>query len=612
MKRSLFVYLFVLIAGSMMGAQPRAEYPRPQFERQDWVNLNGEWSYIFDFGKSGKERNYQSSKGFDKKITVPFPPESKLSGVEFTDFIENMWYQRAITIPASWSEKNVYINFGAVDYACELFIDGTFVDRHSGGSSSFGFDLTPFVEAGKTYNIVLNVTDDLRGHLQTGGKQHSHYASGGCSYTRTTGIWQTVWLEAVSPFGLRSAQIIPDLDQELVEIHPLFIRESHNATLKVTLKDGNKVISQKNIRANNTSAIFLPVPKPKTWSPESPFLYDLTFEVIDAQKKTIDKVESYVGIRKISIDGQKLLLNNQPYFQRLVLDQGFYPDGIWTAPSDEALKNDILLSKAAGFNGARLHQKVFEERFHYWADKLGYITWGEEASWEMNVNNPEAQRNYIAEWTEIILRDRNYPSIVAWTPFNEVWDSRYVEFPRLMNDLYKLTKGLDPTRLFIGSSGGKHFACDVYTAHNYQGDPATLKEQLTPKDGNYNITWYGGPGNWDENSNSPDKHHEYLLYDGKIPYCLDEFGGIGWTKDQDKAGASEEGWGYGDRPKSKEELYNRLEGLVDAILSIDYIWGYCYTQLTDVEQERNGVYYYDRTSKFDMERINKIFSKTKK
>ncbi|GHT64585.1 beta-glucuronidase [Bacteroidia bacterium] len=607
MKRNLFVYLFVLITVSMMGAQPRSEYPRPQFERQDWVNLNGEWSYVFDFGKSGKERDYQSSKGFDKKITVPFPPESKLSGVEFTDFIENMWYQRSISIPSSWNGKDVYINFGAVYYACELFIDGTFVGRHFGGSSSFSFDLTPFVEAGKTYNIVLNVTDDLRGHLQTGGKQHSRYFSGGCSYTRTTGIWQTVWLEAISPFGLRSAQIIPDLDQEQVEIHPLFIRESHNATLKVTLKDGNKVISQKNIRANNTSAIFLPVPKPKTWSPESPFLYDLTFEVIDAEKNIIDKVESYVGIRKISIDGQKLLLNNQPYFQRLVLDQGFYPDGIWTAPSDEALKNDILLSKAAGFNGARLHQKVFEERFHYWADKLGYLTWGEEASWEMDVNNPEAQRNYLSEWTEIIIRDRNYPSIVAWTPFNEVWGFDDVAFPRLMTDLYKLTKGLDPTRLFVGSSGGTNFIADIFTAHNYEGNPERLKEQLTPKDGKY---YLNRPNGWNEKSN---KHPGFLLYDGKIPYCLDEFGGIKWVKGQESGtNNTASSWGYGDAPKSKEELYTRLEGLVDEIIAADYIWGYCYTQLTDVEQEQNGVYYYDRSSKFDMDRINKIFSKTKK
>ncbi len=609
MKKLTVVTLICLLSIITATAQtgiPRPEYPRPQFERKDWINLNGQWSYTFDFGKSGKNRNFQSSKGFEDKITVPFCPESELSGVAHTDFIENMWYQRTISVPTDWAGKNIYINFGAVDYMCELYVDGDFAGRHFGGSSSFSIDLTNFIEPGKTHNLVLYVNDELRGHKQTGGKQCSNYFSGGCSYTRTTGIWQTVWMEAIAPNGLRSVRIVPDLDQQMVFISPEFINESNRYSLKVTLKDGSKVVSTKTVLACNSANIILSVSKPKTWSPENPFLYDIVLEVLDSKNNVIDQVNSYVGIRKISIDGQKVLLNNQPYFQRLVLDQGFYPDGIWTAPSDEALKNDILLSKAAGFNGARLHQKVFEQRFHYWADKLGYITWGEEASWELNVGDTEGQRNFISEWTEIILRDRNSPSIVAWTPMNETWGVDHVMYPRLMTDLYKLTKGLDPTRPMIGASGGTNFMCDIFTAHNYEQDGSKLKEQLIPKDGNY---YHNRPGGWEPNSR---KRVFYTTYNGKTPYFLDEFGGIKWVKDQDKqARNTAQSWGYGEAPKSKEEFYTRLEGLVDAIIATDYIWGYCYTQLTDVEQEQNGIYFYDRSSKFDMERINRIFSKTK-
>ena len=610
MTKQFFLYLFLFVTIGVLNAQnsiPRPEYPRPQFERDAWINLNGTWTYIFDHGKSGKERNFQSSEGFDGKITVPFCPESVLSGVGHLDFIDNIWYQRSISIPADWSGKNIFINFGGVDYACELYIDGRIAGRHFGGSSSFGFDLSTFVEAGKTHNLVLNVTDAIRDRKQTGGKQHSRYYSGGCSYTRTTGIWQTVWMEAIDPCGLRDVQITPDLDQQQVVFRPEYLNLLGDHSLRVTIKDGNKTVGTKTVPASNSSIITIPVPKAKTWSPESPFLYDVTFEVVNQAKAVVDKVESYVGIRKISIDGTKLMLNNKPYFQRLILDQGFYPDGIWTAPSDEALKNDILLSKAAGFNGARLHQKVFEQRFHYWADKLGYITWGESASWEMDVNNAEAQRNFLSEWTEIIKRDRNSPSIVAWTPMNEVWGFDYVMFSRFMVDLYKLTKGLDPTRLYIGASGGTNFigATDVFTAHNYEGDGARMAEQLSGKDGNY---YFNRPGGYEEKWG---QKQNFLMYDGEMPYCLDEFGGVKWVKGQEKGVSGDDGWGYGDSPKSFEAFYNRLEGLVDAIIATPYIWGYCYTQLTDVEQEQNGLFYYDRSEKFDMERINKIFSKTK-
>lgn len=612
MKRITTLSFFMLLCWITAFAIPRAEYPRPQFERNAWINLNGEWTYSFDFGGSGLEREWFKSTGFDQKIIVPFCPESKLSGVEYKDFINHMWYHRTISIPQDWANKQVLLNFGAVYYKSEIYIDGVFAARHFGGTSSFQVDITPYVKAGQTHNLVVYVESDVRSTHQPSGKQNLQFASYGCNYTRTTGIWQTVWMEAVHPEGLQSVQMIPDIDQQLLIIRPRFYKEL-GGKLEVTLKDNGKVVSKETVAANSLSTVILPVKKMKTWSPENPFLYDVELRVIGKAGNVVDEVKSYAGMRKVHIEGKKIYLNNQPYYQRLVLDQGFYPDGIWTAPSDEALKKDIQLSMEAGFNGARLHQKVFEERFYYWADKLGYLTWGEASSWGMDCNDIETARNFITEWTEIVERDRNHPSILIWTPTNEeFWPDR-VQYPRLMQDLYKLTKAIDPTRPFHGTSGGSHIATDIWTVHNYEQDPAKLKEllyndgklmeapkweiQLMPKNIGYNGLKYTD-------------QYTFPQYKHDMPYLIDEFGGIKWNPSQQMESAQNTSWGYGEPPHSLEEFYARLEGLVNTVLSLsDHVWGYCYTQLTDVEQEQNGIYYYDRTPKFDMKRIHAIFSK---
>ena len=612
MKRITTLSFFMLFCWITAFAIPRAEYPRPQCERNAWINLNGEWTYSFDFGGSGLEREWFKSTGFDQKIIVPFCPESKLSGVEYKDFINHMWYHRTISIPQDWANKQVLLNFGAVYYKSEIYIDGVFAARHFGGTSSFQVDITPYVKAGQTHNLVVYVESDVRSTHQPSGKQNLQFASYGCNYTRTTGIWQTVWMEAVHPEGLQSVQMIPDIDQQQLIIRPRFYKEL-GGKLEVTLKDNGKVVSKETVAANSLSTVILPVKKMKTWSPENPFLYDVELRVIDKAGNVVDEVKSYAGMRKVHIEGKKIYLNNQPYYQRLVLDQGFYPDGIWTAPSDEALKKDIQLSMEAGFNGARLHQKVFEERFYYWADKLGYLTWGEASSWGMDCNDIETARNFITEWTEIVERDRNHPSILIWTPTNEeFWPDR-VQYPRLMQDLYKLTKAIDPTRPFHGTSGGSHIATDIWTVHNYEQDPAKLKEllyndgklmeapkweiQLMPKNIGYNGLKYTD-------------QYTFPQYKHDMPYLIDEFGGIKWNPSQQMESAQNTSWGYGEPPHSQEEFYARLEGLVNTVLSLsDHVWGYCYTQLTDVEQEQNGIYYYDRSPKFDMKRIHAIFSK---
>ena len=572
-------------------AQPRAEYPRPQFERVDWVNLNGTWTYAFDFSRTGNARGYVNSKGFDGNITVPFCPESSLSGVQYTDFINTIWYQRTLDIPAAWEGKKIFLNFGAVDYEALIYIDGKLVTTHYGTGSSFAVDLTNRVKAGQRHNLVIRVNDDLRGGKQPGGKQCTALYSHGCSYTRVTGIWQTVWMEAVDKEGLKTVYAVPDIDQKQLVVTPQFYAESNTNKLVVTVYDGKKVVSTKTVPATNNSVVVLPFKTLKLWTPETPNLYDVVYKVIDKNGNTIDEVKSYAGMRKVHCANGYFYLNNKPYYQRLVLDQGYYPDGIWTAPSDEALKHDIEMSKAVGFNGARLHQKNFEERYFYWADKLGYITWAEFASWGLDVNDELAARNTIGEWSELVARDRNHPSIVTWTPFNETWGARDTgAYPRMITDVYNITKSMDPSRPVNDASGDSHVVTDIWSVHNYQRDSLRLINDFTFVKGKEPY----------RNINNEKKN--FANYAGQ-PYMVDEFGGLPWIKKEERSSS----WGYGDNIETVEDFYTILRKEVQALKASKHVVGFCYTQITDVEQEKNGIYYYDRTPKFDTQTIKEIF-----
>ena len=579
---------------------PRPEYPRPQFERAEWINLNGRWTCQFDFGNSGIEQDFHMSQGFTKEILVPFAPESELSGVEYKDFINYMWYHRVLEIPETWQNQRIQLNFGAVDYSCAVYIDGELVGRHYGGTSSFSFNIAPFVEAGKSHHLVVHVEDNTRSGLQGLGKQSREYQPRRTRYTRTTGIWQTVWMEPVAEYGLKSCHIIPDIDQKKIDFIPQFFKTGSGQKLIVSILESGRQIEKKTFDANGGKVCSVPLKKIRTWSPEDPYLYDILFEIIDADGTVTDRINSYTGLRKIHIEGDRIFLNNKPFYQRLVLDQGFYPDGIWTAPDDAALKRDIELSLAAGFNGARLHQKVFEERYHYWADRLGYITWGESSSWGMDANNPVAARNFISEWTEIIERDRNHPSIIIWTPFNEsifTLDEAVrfkpelrKEHDRFIADVYDITKRIDPTRPVNDVSGFLHIKTDIWAGHCYEQDPTELRKKLTSIVDGKPYT----------------NHREHCYpYEGE-PYILSEFGGIKWNPEQ-QAENTRESWGYGSPPRTLEEYYKRLADHVAIVLSLEHCVGYCYTQLTDVETEKNGIYNYDRSLKFDMEKIKQIF-----
>ena len=590
--RAVFVTA-VLTSGAVVAeaAIPRPEYPRPQFVRGEWCNLNGDaWTFTFDQERTGMERKLYESTGFDRKIVVPFAPQSVLSGIGHTDFIKGMWYHRKIEIPADWAGKSVFLNFGAVDWECEVFVDGRHAVLHHGGTSSFAVDVTRLVRPGGTHDLVVRVVDDVP--LAPQGKQcMKRKEPYGCLYTRVTGIWQTVWMEAVDPSGLKTCRIVPDAENGAFAFSPTFHGGGAARFAVSVMADGKRVGGGEWAAADGVTFTVVPSVK-RLWSPEDPFLYDIVYEVKDASGKTIDRVESYAGLRSVRVSGNRILLNGKPFFFRMVLDQGYYPDGIWTAPSDAALKRDIELGLAAGFNGARLHQKVFEERYHYWADRLGYVTWGEAASWFGKEEEPAGARNLLAEWTEIVQRDFNHPSIVAWTPLNETHCKDTNAHRRALIEIYNLTKALDPTRPCNESSGYQHWKTDIWSVHNYARAP-----KLKELDQGPNGVWH-----------HPNHRPHSAEYGGQ-PYVNDEFGGIVYVPPERRTEEDKKkSWGYGSRPNDPERYYALIKAEVDVQNAVPTLSGWCFTQLYDVEQERNGIYTYDRTPKFDMKRIREIFS----
>ena len=600
----LFVIATIVFIGASANAEgqiPRPEYPKPQFRRDAWVNLNGQWDFAMDPDVVGIKENWQSSPSkLSKKIVVPFCVESKLSGIGHTDFIKAVWYRRTFTLPKGWNGERIFLHFGGVDYECRAWVNGKPVGRHYGGSVSFAFEITDAIKNGENA-LVVYAFDDVLSDVQPAGKQSTRRESYGIYYTRVTGIWQTVWLEARPRQFLKSVHIVGDLDGKRFIVTPTVNEYKQGLQFRATLltPNGRKVTSE-TVPANSGSTTILKISEPRTWSPDDPYLYDLQLELLDGGK-VVDSVMSYAGLRKCHIEGNKLYLNNKPIFVRFVLDQGFYPDGVWTAPSDAALKADIEMSMAAGFNGARLHQKVFEERFHYWADKLGYLTWGEfdDMGNAHSFGNLQGVLNIEREWRDVVLRDRNHPSIVAWTPLNETAGAgrdNYEVYSRSVKSIVAMTRALDATRPINDASGYVHVETDIFTVHDYTQDPDKFKER------------YAGV-NPDCPQSAYVRYPEISVrYEGQ-PYVVDEYGGTYWTKERighpEKAGQRRGNWGYG---KSAEQVEDRIKALTDVLLKHPNIAGFTYTQLTDVEQEVNGIYTYDRKAKFNIKRLKGIFS----
>ena len=576
--------------------QPKPEYPRMQFRRtQSWVNLNGEWGFAFDPNRSAlSSEKWKNDDFYDKTIIVPFAPETKLSGIADIDFHESVFYRKELAIPAEWAGKRIILHFGAVDYYAHIYIDDQKIFDHVGGSTSFEVDLTNFVTPGKTHILKLHAEDFLRTGKQGGGKQSFNYHSSGCSYTRITGIWQTVWIEAVAEAGLKNCKITTDIDNGTVTFVPSYYITPVNKKLEITIKGEETV--KKTVECASGAAVTIKLDNPRLWSIVDPYLYDVELRMVDEASAEYDYVESYFGMRKFDVRGNRFYLNNKPIYLRWVLDQGFYPDGVWTSPTDEALRHDIEMSMAVGFNGARLHQKVFEERFHYWADKLGYITSAEYPSWGCDWKLPEAQFNFMNEWRDCVERDFSHPSIVMWTPLNETvwvgseasdvaafdWGKHTDSYKNFVKQLGALTKALDPTRPWHDSSGYVHVDnTEIFSVHYYMPSPESLRDMIHPdKD---DPSKFG----------VQDSKFVRTSYNG-IPYFVDEWGGFKYVpKAVDVAG-----WGYnGINITSPEEFAKYIEDQAEVMRLDDGIAGHCYTQLTDVEQEQNGVYTYEREEK---------------
>lgn len=559
---------------------PRSEHPNPQFQRKNWLNLNGEWEFEFDYGNSGAESGILDKAEWSSKITVPFCPESKLSGIEHKDFVDAVWYRRSITVTKEQLSGRVLIHFGAVDHDTYFYVNGKKAGFHSGGYTSFAFDITEYLNEGENI-IAVNAQDITRDPMVARGKQSERFYSHGCDYTRTTGIWQTVWLEYVPVSYIKSFKLYPDPDNATLGVSAVLVG---SGTLKVEAFYEGKPVGSFEKKAAGFVSGEIKLSEAHLWEVGCGRLYDLKLTFCE------DEVDSYFGLRSIRIDGYKVLINGKSVFQRLVLDQGFYPEGIYTAPSDEALENDIKLSLAAGFNGARLHQKVFEQRFLYHCDRLGYIVWGEYGNWGLNHTMRVSLEAFLNEWCESVERDFNHPAIVGWCPFNETWDmDGRKQDDELLRNIYRVTKRMDETRPCIDTSGNFHVETDIYDVHDYEQDPAIMKA-------NYDKLMTEGE--------LYERFPERQQYDGKKPAFVSEYGGIQWTPTDDG-----NAWGYGNAPKSEDEFFERYKGLTDAFLDNDRMFAFCYTQLTDIEQEQNGVYYYDRTPKFDVEKFRKINSR---
>ena len=565
----------------------RPEYPRPQLVRKDWINLNGEWEFEIDLSVSGKARKLYEAEHLANHIYVPFCPESELSGVNFKDFMNCVWYRRVLELPEGWKKdikekgEQIFLHFGAVDYFATVYINGKEAGSHKGGYSSFSLDITDYLNVQGINVITVCAEDDVRSGRQPGGKQSADYASDGCYYTRTTGIWQTVWLEKLPANHIEALRIYPDVENTRVRITA---KVSGSGTLSVQASYKGRNMGEMCARACSGAVdVLLDLKEEHLWEPGAGRLYDLELRFGE------DLVTSYFGLRSARMEGMKFLLNGKSVFQRLVLDQGFYPDGIYTAPSEEALIHDIEMSMAAGFNGARLHQKAFEPRFLYHCDRLGYMVWGEHASWNLDVSGYDALHVFLPEWMELVERDFNHPAIIGWCPWNETWD---VEGRKQRDEnlavTYLMTKQLDPTRPCIDTSGNYHVMTDIFDLHDYNQDPETFRRRYQ---------------RFTKENVLEDNYSHRQTYVGQ-PVFISEYGGIKWDVD-----GGIPSWGYGEGPETEKAFIERYRKLTDTLLDNEKMFGFCYTQLYDVEQEKNGLYTYDRRPKFDMEIFRQINSR---
>ena len=585
---------FLVISFGCAAAVPRPEYPEPQFQRERWLSLNGSWEFAFDDANAGLDADWAAAaKPFNRNITVPYCFESRLSGIGDTSFHPWVWYRRTVSVPDEWKGQRVLLHFGAVNYWAMVWINGKLAGRHEGGNTPFTLDVTPLLKAGANVETVRSHFPPTDRSIPR-GKQYWEPKSKDIFYTRTSGIWQPVWMEAVGASYLERVKITPALDGT-VRLEWAIARPQADLEVSAAASFDGRPAASATGRANGTRAMaLLSISEPQLWSPQSPNLYDVILE-LRRGGTLLDRVHSYFGFRRVTAEHGKVLLSGDTIFLKMVLDQGYWPESILTPPTDEAIQYDIRMAKEMGFNGARKHQKLEDPRYLYWADRMGFLVSSEMAN-AYEFDDTYVER-FTGEWAAAVERDYNHPSIVIWAPINESWGVPDLRDPRQQNhlkSLYALTHSLDDTRLAIDNEGWEHTGTtDVFAIHDYARTGELVYEKY--KD-------VGKPG-----YGVPDDGRAALLpgyqYNG-APVALSEFGGIAFIPPGHAAPA--EAWGYSGVEKTADGALERLRGLYSAIARIPGFAGLCYTQLTDVEQEINGLMTYDRKPKFDVKRLREI------
>ena len=581
-------------------------YPRPQFKRENWQSLNGSWQFGFDDEDRGLLEGWWKEGTLPMEIQVPFVYQAAASGIGDRTPHDIVWYHRSFTVENAKPGDRVLLHFGAVDYEAQVFLNGSKVCEHEGGNTPFCADITPYL-TGEVQHLTLRVCDPHRDEEIPRGKQYWKDQSESIWYTNSTGIWQSVWLECVSSARLDTVRFTPLFDEGRVRLECRLIGTKPSDELSYQISYKGAEVAAGRIRTLANPLVWEVDLMQKhifrtgfhhdegVWTPEHPNLYEVVFE-LHSEGRAVDRVESYFGLRKIHTDGGMVYLNNKPYYQKLVLDQGYWPEGLLTAPTDEALRQDISAAKAMGFNGCRKHQKMEDPRFLYWADHLGYLVWGECAA--APSYSEKAAARAMKEWTEIIERDYNHPCIVTWVPLNESWMvpmiARDPMQQHFSEGIYHLIHSLDDTRLVISNDGWEMTQTDICALHNY----AHGQREETEKYARYVKMLSSSEQLISGKAAGRNAFADGYVYQGQ-PILLTEFGGIGYDV------SGEKGWGY-TSVRNEAEFLEDYRRLMDAVYASEGLWGFCYTQLTDVEQEINGLYTYDRKPKADPEKIRQI------
>lgn len=574
-------------------AQPRPEYPRPILRRDHWLNLNGRWQFQPDPKDQGLKDQWFHETQFEDSIVVPFPIESEASEQHNLMPERVNWYHRQFLLPVTW-EANILLHIGACDHWTRVFVNGQEVGQHRGGYVPIKLDISHAVRAGEN-SITIRV-EDSDSWTQPRGKQ-AGTTKWPIDYDTVTGIWQTVWLEPVSDNHITSIQSEFTLETNTLTCSIESSRH-HKGKIELTLVDDAMPVAgaEGQFDARAESKISLTIPDPKLWSPESPWLYTVKLVLFDENGVIIDTAESYTGLREIGKKDGAITINGQTIYLRGVLDQGYFEGGWYTALDDATIKRDVELTLSLGFNCARKHQKIEDPRYFYWADKLGLLVWEEMPSGRIFSN--ELVRTFTDEWMSVLSRDRQHPCIIAWVPFNESWgvwhQADRTQQRAFVDAMVSLTRTLDKSRLIVGNDGWEFSTGDLWTLHVYEGETGNIRDRISELMANPAATVSGGP-----------RPRIGALAGADIsglPILLTECGGIGY-----KASNLEgDEFAYGELPVTEADLLERFESVAKTIADADQLCGFVWTQLTDVQQEVNGVLYFDRSPKLPMETIRQI------